>query len=170
MSHSYSPATLEPSEQAEVENAVRDPQLLLNTTHKADFVGIGAFPRRFHPWYTPLTTLRQKVEREALALGGFLERKELGQKRKLEDSLEDARERECSDRLAIFDGRDEQDLLAVQAPPSKKQRTRMEEICHILCIGEEGSEESDRDSQEVEEGRGLNRSPEGVLQTSALIG
>jgi hypothetical protein len=108
--------------------------------------------------------------REAFALGGPQERKQQGQKRKLRDSLLDTQEREYSDHLAIFDGRDEQDLLAVQAPPSKKQRTRMEEICHILCIGEEGSEESDRDSEEVEEGRGLNRSPEGVLQTSALIG
>jgi hypothetical protein len=158
-------ATLAPTEQGEAEDEAECPQPFRETEYTEELVQIGTMLQQFQSWDLPLMSFRECLGPGTFAFGDSQERKERAPKRKLEDSLADGPLLQCPDRLAVFEGREEQDLLVVQAPPLKRQRTRMEEIYDILSMGEEGSETSDPDSEE----KGTDH-PLEVLQASPQIG
>jgi hypothetical protein len=158
-------ATLAPPEQGEAEDEAEYPQPFPKTECTEELARIGRMLQQFQSWDLPLMSFRECLGSGSFAYGDTQERKERASKRKFEESLADGPVPECPDRLAIFEGRDEQDLLVVQAPPPKRQRTRMEEIYYILSMGDESPETSDRDSEE----RGPVHAPE-VIQASPQVG
>jgi hypothetical protein len=161
-------------EQGETEDVAECPQSPFETTYTEELGRISAMLREFQSWELPLMSYRENIGRGGFTFEGFAEGTERAPKRKLEDLLADdlpnLSEPECTDRLAIVERSDEQDLLEVQAPPSKRQRTRMEEICRILSIGEEYSEASDQESEDAKEERGPVYLPEIVPQASTHAG